>query len=122
MYMHSPSLGRHNCVCLCREIAISDARAMRKAGKALNPDSRYVCIYIHTCIYVLVGICADRTLRGVVHSPTMGCDRSDASNRLHNRLHSQRRKAANMASNLLRVANNSEIDKTSKMTTGMNGF
>jgi len=48
----------------------------------------------------------------------MGCDRLDASNRLA----SQRRKAANMASNLLRVANNSEIVKTSKMTTGMNGF
>ena len=40
MYMHSPSLGRHNCVCLCRETAISDARAMRKAGKALSPASR----------------------------------------------------------------------------------
>ena len=38
--MHSPSPGRHNCVCLCREIAMGDARAMRKAGKALSPASR----------------------------------------------------------------------------------
>ena len=75
-------------------------------------------VYMYTYIYVLIGICADRTLCGVTHSPSLGCDRSDASSRLHG----QRRKAANIASNLLRVANNSEIDDTSKMTTGMNGF
>ena len=75
-------------------------------------------MYVHmcTCIYALIGICADRTLCGVMHSPTLGCDRSDALNRLH----SQRRKAANIASNLLRVAQNSDIDKTTKMTIGKN--
>ena len=30
---------------------------------------------------MLIGICADRTLCGVMHSPTLGCDRSDATNR-----------------------------------------
>ena len=77
MYMHSPSLGRHNCVCLCREIEISDARAMRKAGKALSPDSRtaqgldltpehqfllarcvsVIYIYVYTHIQMYIGIC-----------------------------------------------------------------
>jgi len=67
---------------------------------------------------MLIGFCADRMLCGVMHSPALGCDRLDACNRVQ----CQRRKAASIASNLLRVANNSEIDDTSKMTTGMNGF
>jgi len=69
---------------------------------------------------MLIGMCADRTLCGVMHSPALGCDRSDASNGVWNPVWSQRRKAANTASNLLRVANNSEIEATSKMTIGMN--
>ena len=49
----------------------------------------------------------------------LGCYRLDAFNRGHNRGHSQERKADNMTSNLLWVANNSAIAATSKMTTGI---
>jgi len=41
----------------------------------------YMYVYMYTCTYMLIGICTDRTLCGVMHSPTLGCDRSDASNR-----------------------------------------
>ena len=87
---------------------------------------------MYTYIYMLMGSCADRMLCGVMRSPTLGCDRYDASNRVwnpvwnpvnnpvNNPVWSQRREAANTATNLLRVANNIEIAATSKMTIGMN--
>ena len=70
-------------------------------------------------MYMLKGNCADRTFCGVIHSPTLGCDRLDATNGVWNPVWCKRRKAANTARNLLRVANNSEIAGTSKMTIGM---
>ena len=109
--------------------AIGEARVRRKAGPGLSQDARkeqdlaltpaQEKLIARQVIVVLMGNCADRTLCGVMHSPTLGCDRLDAANGLWNPVYCQRRKADNIARNLLRVANNSEIATTSKMTIGM---
>ena len=62
----------------------------------------YTYLLVHVFIYIHVFL-------------MLGCYRLDASNRGH----SQKRKADNMTSNLLRVATNSAIAATSKMTTGI---
>ena len=126
-------------------MTVSETRRKRRAGKGLSEDARkeqdlqitpaqeklvarqvnVMCVCAHVmavvCAWgpVLIGNCAHWTPCGVMHSPTMGCDRLDASNRVHNRVHCQRRKAANTARNLLRVENNPEIAVTSKMTLGI---
>ena len=60
----------------------------------------YLLVYVFICIHVCL---------------MLGCYRLDALNLRH----SQKRKADNMRSNLLRIANNSEIAATSKMTNGI---
>jgi len=53
---------------------------------------------------------------------TDNCGSADARNKKWNPVWSQRRKEDNMASNLLRIAENSEILGTSKMTIGTNAL
>ena len=130
-----------HCHWLCREITVSETLFKHKAARGLSQDARkeqglqltpaqeklvarqvnvpYVCGHVMAVVCawvpVLIGNCAHWTPCGVIHSPTMRCDRLDANNRVH----CQRRKVVNTDSNLLRVANNPEIASTSKMTNGI---
>jgi len=83
-------------------------------------SQRAVCVRSNDGNRVCVGAGVDWHLCSldvwcVIHSPTMGCDRLDA----HDRVQSQRLKSANTTRNLLSIANNPGIVVTSKMTNGI---